>query len=171
MATNPPPTPTLPCKECGYANEPERVYCHNCGAKLDRSILPKEEEVRRESPEKARRRIMRMANPSSSSVKREIGAFFKTLFFAALAACIVQCLRPPDGIPSTKSMGSRILAMDMGDVVQAPVPKAVNFTEDEINAYLRSKVQGKSSIPGVEFRRLYVNLQEGAGRVAMEKTV
>src|SRR3954447_16074507 len=101
MSTNPAPSQTLQCKECQYENEPERVYCHNCGAKLDRSVLPKEEEVRRESPERARRRIMRMANPSSNVVKREIGALFKTLFFAVLAACIIQCLRPPDGIPST----------------------------------------------------------------------
>ena len=31
-------TPKLTCGQCGYENEPERVYCHNCGTKLDRSV-------------------------------------------------------------------------------------------------------------------------------------
>ena len=51
----------LTCGQCGYANEPERVYCHNCGSKLDRSVLPKEEAKRKEeSPETARRIVARL---------------------------------------------------------------------------------------------------------------
>ena len=34
---------TLTCAECGFVNEAERVYCHNCGKKLDRSLIPKED--------------------------------------------------------------------------------------------------------------------------------
>ena len=30
---------TLTCKECQHVNEEARIYCHNCGTKLDRSLL------------------------------------------------------------------------------------------------------------------------------------
>jgi hypothetical protein len=37
----------LACTECQHQNEVQRIYCHNCGAKLDRSALletrPKED--------------------------------------------------------------------------------------------------------------------------------
>src|SRR3954470_20899329 len=111
MSTNSAPAPTLQCKECEYQNEPERVYCHNCGAKLDRSVLPKEEQIRRESPDKARKRIMKMTNPGASRVRRELGALVKTLIFAALVACLVQALRAPDHLPPAKSDApARLLA-------------------------------------------------------------
>ena len=29
----------LICPECQHENEPERMYCHSCGARLDRSKL------------------------------------------------------------------------------------------------------------------------------------
>ena len=31
----------LVCPECQRQNEPERIYCHDCGARLDRSALAK----------------------------------------------------------------------------------------------------------------------------------
>ena len=40
---------TLTCKACGYSkNELERVYCHECGEKLDRSHLPKKKDTSQE---------------------------------------------------------------------------------------------------------------------------
>ena len=173
MSTNPAPTPTLKCKECSYENEPERVYCHNCGAKLDRSVLPKEEQIRRESPEKARKRIMRMTNPGDSVLKRELSAFVKTMVFALLMAMLVQMVRPPDNLPPAKSDAlPRLVASDLGDLADSPTPKAGSFTEAEINNYLKSgKVVAKGNLPGVEFKRAFVDLEPGTVRVVMEKAV
>src|SRR4051794_36000323 len=95
----PPPAPTLTCKECGYVNEPERVYCHNCGQKLDRSILPKEAEVRRETPQQAQRRIRKMTNPEKSVVLQEMKTGFKAIVWAAVLAALIQIAREPDGVP------------------------------------------------------------------------
>lgn len=173
MATNSAPTPTLVCKECDYSNEPERVYCHNCGAKLDRSVLPKEEQVRRESPEKARKRIMKMANPSSSVVKREIAALIKTLLFAVFFAGLIQAARPPAKVaPADALSESRMVTSDLSDLAGSPVPRAIGFTENELNTYLRGKVKaGKGSVPGVEYKRSFVGLEPSTGRFTMEKTI
>src|SRR3954465_14490053 len=120
MAAPEPQAITLTCKDCGYNNEPERVYCHNCGAKLDRSVLPKEEQLRRESPEKARKRIMKMTNPGSSVVKRELSAFVKTIVFALLAAILIAMVRPPETVPPMQSEApARLLASDLSDLAQS----------------------------------------------------
>jgi hypothetical protein len=173
MSTNPAPTPTLQCKECQYENEPERVYCHNCGAKLDRSVLPKEEQIRRESPDRARKRIMKMTNPGASRFRRELGALVKTIICAVFAAALVQALRAPEHIPASKSDApARLLASDLNDIAEAPSPKAIRLTEEDINSYLRTgKVVAKGSIPGVEFKRAYIDLEPGTALVGVEKSL
>ena len=50
---------TLTCKQCNYENEAERIYCHNCGAKLDRSVVPQEKKME-ESPDKQRKRVKKL---------------------------------------------------------------------------------------------------------------
>jgi hypothetical protein len=172
MATNPASSPTLQCKECEYQNEPERVYCHNCGAKLDRSVLPKEEQIRRESPDRARKRIMKMTNPAGSVARREIGALVKTVVCAVLVAMVVQALRAPANLPPPKSDAlPRLVASDLGDLAEAPMPRAGAFTEDELNTYLRGKTVAKGSLPGAEFKRAYVDLEPGTARIGVEKAI
>jgi hypothetical protein len=172
MATNSAPSPTLQCKECDYQNEPERVYCHNCGAKLDRSVLPKEEQIRRESPDRARKRIMKMTNPATSLLRRELGALVKTIVCAVLVAMVVQALRPPANLPPAKSEGlPRLVASDLGDLADSAAPRAGAFTEDELNTYLRSKTIAKGTVPGVEFKRAYLDLEPGTARIGVEKSI
>src|ERR1700757_2562322 len=89
------PAPTLPCEQCGYVNEPERVYCHNCGSKLDRSLLPKAESKAVEAPEKVRKRVEKMTNPRSGWFGREVKALFKVVFFSALLAAAIDFFWPP----------------------------------------------------------------------------
>src|ERR1700752_377758 len=100
MPTNPSPTANLPCEQCGYLNEPERVYCHNCGAKLDRSLLPKAEaEKKEEHPAAARKPIQKMTNPKSGSILREIKTLFTVVFFSALLAAVWDFLQKPEEVP------------------------------------------------------------------------
>lgn len=172
MSTNSAPSPTLQCKECAYENEPERVYCHNCGAKLDRSVLPKEEQIRRESPAKARKRIIKMTNPGNSPFRRELSALVKTIIYASLAAMVIEMARPPENVPPAKTEPqTRLLSSDLSEIAQSPIPKAGTFTEAEINSYLKGKVVGKGDLPGVEFKRAYVDLEPGTARIIMEKAI
>lgn len=170
------PAPTLPCKQCGYVNEPERVYCHNCGTKLDRSILPKEEEVRRESPEKARRRIQKMTNPDKGTVKREIKTFFQTIIWAAVVALLIQILRPPDNVPpAQQNVLARLIGSDFTDAVSSPTPVRLTLTQEEINGFLKNAIKESkdsgflSSI--IEFKRAYVILEPNQCHIGMEKSL
>jgi hypothetical protein len=174
MPPPPPPAPTLPCKECGYVNEPERVYCHNCGAKLDRSVLPKEEQLRREAPDRARKRIMRMANPGGNLWKSIAINFVKSIVYGAVAAGIIVALRPPPDVPPEKpAMSDRLLGSELSETMLSRSPRTIRFTQNDINYYLGSggRLKNDSSIPGVEFKRAFVNLVPGASRITIEKSI
>ncbi len=168
---------TLPCKQCGYVNEPERVYCHNCGSKLDRSVLPKEDQVNRESPEKARRRIQKMTNPGKDYVKREVKAFFSTMFWAVVVAALIQIARVPDGVPVVKQgvLLNHLIGSELIEALEAPNPRKLVYTESDINLYLGSSLKNAkddsfiNSI--IEFKRAYVSLTPGVCQIGMEKSL
>lgn len=169
MPTNPSSTANLPCEQCGYLNEPERVYCHNCGSKLDRSLLPKTEEKKQEAPDKARKRIAKMTNPGGNVFLREVKALFKVAFWSVVLAAVIQIVRPPDGIPDAKVASERLVSGDMADALESPQPRAISFTEDEINSHLKRKVKAADTmLPGVRVSRIFVNLRPGALRLSPE---
>jgi uncharacterized Zn finger protein (UPF0148 family) len=171
------PTQTLKltCGQCGFENEPERVYCHNCGSKLDRSVLPKlEEQKKEESVEEARKRVAKMTNPSATSLAREIWTFCKTVGAAALCASLILVARQPDGVPGTKmDMLPRMISMEIHEALNSPQPKAIAFAESEVNAHLLKTVKAKEGVvPGVQFKRMYVNFLGGnALRTSTEQSL
>jgi hypothetical protein len=164
----------LPCPECEYVNEAERVYCHNCGAKLDRSLLPKaEEDKQSESGEDARKRISKLTNPRAASVWQEIKTLANVLIFSAVAAAIFLIVREPDDVPPAKAeMSQRFIASDMMDAIDSPQPRRVDFTEAEVNAHLRQILKSKEGlVPGLDFQRAYVNFLPGAIRIGAEQSM
>ncbi len=52
----------LVCPECQRQNEPERIYCHDCGARLDRSALAKVA-PKGEDPKETHRRLHKLFDP------------------------------------------------------------------------------------------------------------
>jgi hypothetical protein len=154
----------LTCGQCGYANEPERVYCHNCGAKLDRSVLPKGEGGKKEeSPEVARKRISRMTNPSSTSLWREVKALLKSVGGGAFCAALLLIARTPEGVPDAKAQTiAPLIGDDLAAILQSPVPRSLVLSEADVNAHLAKTVKAKDGlIPGIEFKRMYVNFLGG----------
>lgn len=166
--------PTLTCAQCGYANEAERVYCHNCGGKLDRTLLPKEDERKKESLEKTRRRVKKLTNPGADPVTREIKAFFKTFSSAAFVAALILFVRPPDNVPDPRpeSLPTRIVSSELVTAIESPQPRSVAFTEEEVNAHLRQSLKKASGgLPGVKFERAFVNFSPNVCKITMEQSL
>lgn len=165
----------LTCGQCNYANEPERVYCHNCGSKLDRSLLPKvEEQKKEESAEQARKRVARMTNPKATSLGRELWVFCKTIGSAIACAVLILMARAPEGVPSSKlDVLPRMISMELHETLNVPQPRTIAFSEADVNAHLLKSVKAKAGIvPGVEFKRMYVNfLGDNVLRVSTEQSL
>ncbi|MES2569272.1 MAG: zinc ribbon domain-containing protein [Verrucomicrobiota bacterium] len=171
------PVTTLTCTQCGFVNEPERVYCHNCGSKLDRSLLPREDDGQaKDSIDRTRKRVKKLTNPGSQIVKREVRTAIKTVILSALAAFVLLAVRQPEGVPAAKGEpgGLRMVGSELADAVESPAPRRLDFTEAEINMYLRSAARAKaggSSIPGVSFERAFVHFEGNLCRINIQQSI
>jgi hypothetical protein len=173
MASTPPTPANLTCGHCGFVNEAERVYCHSCGSKLDRSILPQQDENSEDSPERARKRISKITNPKKGFVFQEVKTLFKIEIFAVLAAAVIQIAKPPDGIPEVKKESmQRLINSDMMEALQSPQPRSISFTEDEVNQHLKKQVKThETMIPGIDAARTYVVFTPDIIRIGTEYSI
>jgi len=170
-----PSGPTLTCSQCGFANETERVYCHNCGAKLDRSLLPKASETSKDSVEKVRKRVHKMANPGGTSATRELKTLANVIVYAVLAAFIIGFIREPEGVPpaKTEDLSLRMVGSEIAETLEFPQSRALQFTDSEINNYFKSALKSKTGglIPGVKFERAYVKFEPGNVYIGLQQSV
>lgn len=169
-SSTPATTSTLVCKECSYENEPERVYCHQCGAKLDRSLLPPESVTQKEDPEEVRRRLRRMANPPGAGAKLILRWLLQSLALGAgFAVIALACVPPPDTAPLPQDAidNAPLLSAKLEDMLAAGGPtQRTLFPESAVNAYLAANVSPRRINNGASayapaFERVYVRFLEG----------
>ena len=170
-------TKTINCKQCGYVNEGERVYCHNCGTKLDRTLLPSDDKSE-ETLEKKQKRIRKAVMPSRGFFAGFGKMLVTTLLWAVLLAALIQIARKPDGVPEKVKgedlLDGRQIAIELEDAMQAPAPQRLTFTQKDINTYLQSSIKSKATgLIGdeVKFIRAFVNLDDSVIRITTEQTL
>jgi len=170
--------PTLTCKQCNYANEPERVYCHNCGAKLDRTLLPKEPaKVSKENQEKAAKRVRKMINPARGFFTNWHRALLNSLCAAVSVASLIQMSRPPAGIPSIPTKEELLevppLLEQIEELQLVQSPQTRQLPEKIINLYLYSaiKTRGDTSDDYFKFDRAFLNLDKDVVRFTAQESV
>lgn len=165
----------LKCAECGFANEPERVYCHNCGTKLDRSLLPVvEQDKKQESPEAARQRIRKMTNPARFSIGGILKNLILVLIWAAVAAALILMARKPDGIPENKNdLPARLVQSELMDAVQAPSSRTISFSEADVNGALKQAVRRSTTNNSavIPLDRAYARLLPNVIHLGLEQSL
>lgn len=166
----------LVCKQCGHENESERVYCHNCGAKLDRSLLP-DESTKPEQQKAQQRRVRKLTNPARGFFVGWFGSLVMTLLWAALVASAIQMFRPPDDVPPMPRKGEIaetpqiILAIE--DAVALRTPQRLTLDGSAINTYIQTAIRSKETgalADYVKFDRAFVNLDEGVFRMTAQQS-
>ncbi|MBV9127878.1 MAG: zinc ribbon domain-containing protein [Verrucomicrobia bacterium] len=159
--------PTLLCRECKFENEPERVYCHNCGAKLDRSLLPPEALPGRRDPAKMQRQVQKLLRPSRFQPWAILKKLLFSLGFAALVACLVLAARAPLNIPDLKPEqidNARTIDAELQTLADSRSGRAVAYTENDVNAYLKSSIhpkKGQDTVLSAKFEQLFVHFLDG----------
>src|SRR3954467_8578399 len=89
----------LLCPECRRENESERVYCHECGTRLDRSAV----RIKKEPIDDTRKRVKRMFDPQRAKIRALFFATIKLVLAAAVVAVLVDIFLPPDVPPPSKN--------------------------------------------------------------------
>jgi hypothetical protein len=165
----------LTCPECQRENEAERVYCHDCGARLDRSALANRKTAKMETAEDLHRRMRGMF--SQRRIKARL-AFFKTvkIILAALAAAaLVVILIPPDVPPAlkTETLPAQI-NLSLETLTESRQPQTMQFSEGDVNAYLANVMKHKKEKlehPLLDFERAILGFTEGNCRVTLERSI
>ena len=152
----------LVCTECKHENEVERVYCHNCGEKLDRSLLPQlDESQTAEAQAKSARKVKQQMNPNRFAWMRSIRTFVLIEIFAAVVAAGFLAMQAPNNVPPAKT--DRFADLEVGDVwtgmMNTRASAVVSFKEFDINYYLRKGVKGTEGPLGIKFERAFANFE------------
>src|SRR3982751_559120 len=136
----------LICQECQRENEPERIYCHDCGARLDRSGLAKVKSTE-EDPRETHRRVAKMFDPGRAKLRQRFFQGSKLLLGALAVAVIIQIVRPPDipERPKATLMLQSQINLELENAALDPRVPPLRYSDDQVNAYLTYVLKGKQA--------------------------
>jgi hypothetical protein len=158
----------LVCSECRHENEAERIYCHNCGERLDGSAGAALKRV--EDPQETRRRLQKMLGPPSRA-RRNLVVASKLISAAVVAAALVEMASPPELPAPTKIVPPQV-DLDLENAYLKA--STLEYSQDQINAYLAYRLVSKKTAlnkPFLTFVRATVSLREGACTISMERSL
>ena len=151
-------TTKLICAECRHENEGERIFCHNCGERLDRSAAAAQKKT--EDPQETHRRLRKMLD-GPSRTRQNFFVACKLVLAAAATAGLLQIVLPPDFPPAVKSSSPLQLGLELERV--AYKGGELSLSQDDVNAYLSYRLSGKKKVlnkPLLDWERAAVVLKE-----------
>ena len=163
----------LVCPECRRENEPERIYCHDCGARLDRSVLAKAPQ-KTEDPNATQKRVKSMFDPGRALMKKRFFDTSKMILGALLAAALIQMIRPPD-LPEKprEAMLPVQISLDLENASMTPGSPQLRYTDEQVNQYLGYSLKSKQTVLSkyLNFERAVVAFEQDLCRLTVERSL
>ena len=163
----------LICPECRRENEAERIYCHDCGARLDRTALakalPKGEDVK-----ETQRRLKTMLDPQRAKMRLLFFKVSKLILSAFATAAVIQMILPPDA-PARAKTGDfpPQINLDLENAAMNHGAAPMQYTETQVNAYLGSALKSKQAALSklLQFERAFVKFDENVCLITAERSL
>ncbi len=158
------------CGECRHENEAERIYCHNCGERLDRSGVVAQQKA--PDPQEAHRRLQKMLGPPNRT-RQNFFAISKLALAAAVVAALVEIALPPELPAPTKNFPPQI-DLDLENAASYQKAGPLEYSQEQINAYLAYRLTSKKKAlnnPVLTFVRATASFQEGACTIGVERSL
>jgi hypothetical protein len=163
----------LICPECRRENEAERIYCHDCGARLDRTALAKVA-PKGEDAQATHRRLRSLLDPQRAKMRLMFFKVSKLILGAFATAALVQMLLPPDLPPRPKSGEfPPQINLDIENAAMNHNAPPLRYTDAQVNAYLGSALKSKQAALSklLQFERAVVNFDENICRITLERSL
>jgi hypothetical protein len=163
----------LVCPECQRQNEPERIYCHDCGARLDRSALAKVA-PKGEDPKQTQRRLRQMLDPGRAKMRLMFFKISKLILGAAALAVLIEMLLPPREVPErSKNIELQQINLDLENAITSHSAAPLQYSEAQVNNYFVNVAKNKHAALSkvLEFERAFVNFDEGVCRITVERSL
>src|SRR4051812_45031905 len=133
------PERKVTCTECRHDNEAERIYCHNCGERLDRSsVLAKKKD---RDPADEYRRLQKMLS-GPSKARQNFFAVSKVALAAIGAAALVLMAASPETPAPTKVVPPQ-MDLDLEAAASYQKPGPLEYSQEQVNAYLVYRLTSK----------------------------
>ena len=161
----------LICSECAHENELERIYCHNCGARLDRSAVS----IPKERPDETRKRMRTFFDPQRAKLRHLLFRLSKLILGACATAAVVQMILPLDVPAPVKALllPSQI-SLELENAITYHRPAQLQYTEEQVNAYFASALKSKQKSlnkPLLDFERAIIGFGEGSVTIIAERSL
>jgi len=168
-------TVSLTCPECRHENEIERIYCHSCGTRLDRSALSARKMPQTEAPEEIQKRLQGMFNQRKARIRSLLLQALKLTLAAGVAAIVVEMLIPPD-VPHNKKSDNLPpqINMDLEMMIQYHRPPFLRYDEDGVNGFIANTLRTKKeklNHPLIDFNRAIARFSDGRCRLTVERSI
>lgn len=164
-------TTKLICPECRHENEAERIYCHNCGSRLDRSAV----RVQKEPVDDTRKRVRRMFNPQGARLRALVSKIGQLVIGACLMAMLLLMAMPPDvPAPSKTALLASQIRFELENMSTKGQPPQVQYSEEQANAFLTYTLRSKQTSlnkPFLEFKRALVGFNENSCTFRTERAL
>jgi hypothetical protein len=168
-------TITLACPECRHENEIERIYCHSCGARLDRSALSARKMPKTEAPEEIQKRLQGIFNQRKARIRSALVQALKLTVAAGVAAVLAEMLIPPDVPPKKKSdILPPQINMDLETIIQYHRPPFLRYNEEGVNGFVANTLRMKKeklNHPLIDFNRAIIRFHEGSCGLTVERSI
>lgn len=165
----------LICPECRRENEAERIFCHDCGAKLDRSkVISTVKAADKRAQE--RKRLHNMFDPHRAKMRLLFFKVSKTILGACAAAVVVLMILPPDVPPAPKkdALALSQIGLEMENAITTHRTGLLQYSDDQVNEYLNQSLKGKQKAlnkPLLDFKRALVHFKEGQCDLTVERSL
>ncbi len=149
----------LECSKCGFNNELGRIFCHQCGAKL---------EVDKIKPPTPGAKMRRRAVASARKTVRVVIELGIAVGLIAVIALI--CLVPE--VPPVKPTNAEMVAadtkrLDLQQLVNGSKAGSIELTDGELNAFLNTLGMEKPKGSGILLAPITIRAEFGNGTVKL----
>ncbi len=164
--------PTVACSECRRENEIERIYCHDCGARLERKAIQKIVSPK----EDTHNRVKKLFDARRAKIRSVFFKISKVVLAACGSAALVVMALPPE-MPSVSKdplVQTPTVGFDLERVLARHEPTQVKYTDEQTNLFLAYNLKSKKKTldkPLLEFKRAVAAFHEGTASVTMERAI
>lgn len=166
----------LKCSQCGHENDQTRVFCQNCGSRLERpegaqATIAGNSPVLGRSTAKKRRFA---EGGLVWALVRILRGLLSTAVLAALLAAVIVMGRTPEGIPAAGTANptqATQLYQSLKAFSETVYPRAIDVTQAQANNYLAARLQAPAGSGGFRptFQRAFVVMGQGEMKFYVEQ--
>jgi hypothetical protein len=163
----------LICPDCQHENESERIYCHSCGARLDRSKLVSSAAALGEPDVETQKHLKKMFQGGQGNLRRAALTLAKVVLGAVCLAALIVMALPAELPPPVKNYTfAPMINMDMVSATSGHQGAALVYSEEQVNSYIAANLRRKDSPANQGYfplRRALVHFDEGLFAINTER--